>query len=204
VIVAAGPDWASETTAIGTVAVAVVAVGVALFAEWRAGKRVAAERARGDKQLREERRIALERDQFAEAYAVQVMLLKSRGAGEDEAQRLIATIVNHGTQTITQIEARFSPDGNNVITPQRQGLLPVRPDVAALVRDLPEFVWLADAGVFPDRLTPWDTGMLIETDLIGAQLLPNPRVMVRWTDRWGTRWEYKGGELRPVDESTQW
>ena len=36
------PDWPSIVTAIGTVAVAVVAVGVALFAERRASKRLRA------------------------------------------------------------------------------------------------------------------------------------------------------------------
>jgi hypothetical protein len=37
------PDWTGNMTAIGTLAVAVVAVGVALYAEWRAGKRLRAE-----------------------------------------------------------------------------------------------------------------------------------------------------------------
>ena len=55
VAVAAGPDWASAATAIGTVAVAVVAVGVALFAEWRAGLRVRQEHKRSDDQLSQER-----------------------------------------------------------------------------------------------------------------------------------------------------
>src|SRR6266699_2148258 len=85
--VAAGPDWATIMTAIGTVAVAVVAVGVALFAEWRADKRLAAERAHSDERLREERacgdarvaderRLFQEREQLAAAYAVQVTLMR--------------------------------------------------------------------------------------------------------------------------------
>jgi len=40
VTVAAGTDWASDTTAIGTVAVAVIAVGVAFFTERRARRRL--------------------------------------------------------------------------------------------------------------------------------------------------------------------
>ena len=48
VTLAVGPDWASATTAIGTVAVAVVAVGVALFTERRAGQRLREEHKRGD------------------------------------------------------------------------------------------------------------------------------------------------------------
>ncbi len=45
-------DW---LTAVGTVAVALVAVGVALFAEWRASVRVQAERSRSDQVLADER-----------------------------------------------------------------------------------------------------------------------------------------------------
>jgi hypothetical protein len=45
-------DW---LTAVGTVAVALTAVGVALFAEWRASVRVQAERDRSDKVLADER-----------------------------------------------------------------------------------------------------------------------------------------------------
>jgi len=55
VTVAAGPDWASATTAIGTVAVAVVVVGVVFFTEWRAGRRLREEQQRSDDLLAEER-----------------------------------------------------------------------------------------------------------------------------------------------------
>jgi hypothetical protein len=55
VTVAAGPDWASATAAIGTVAVAVVAVGVALFAERRAGLRLREEHERSNQLIAEER-----------------------------------------------------------------------------------------------------------------------------------------------------
>jgi hypothetical protein len=203
-------------TAVGTVAVAVVAVAVALFAEWRAGKRVAAERAHSDQQLREERersdarlaeerRLFQEQEQFAAAYAVQVTLMRSGpiGQGQDEAQRLIVAIVNHGALTITQIEVRFSPDGKSMTTPRKQerlavdSNLPSGPYGAHLVRS-------AEAETFADRLTPWDTGMTAETDPIGVQHLTDPRVIVRWTDRWGTRWEHKRGDVHPVDESAQW
>src|SRR5262249_52370744 len=123
------PDWPSIVTAIGTVAVAVVAVGVALFTEWRIGKRLRAERERSDKQLaeeralsegrlREERKLFQDREQLAEAYAVQVVLTK-KIVGVD-AESLVAFIFNRGSQTITQIEARFSPDSQQVISHHRQ------------------------------------------------------------------------------------
>ena len=55
VTAAVSPDWTSATTAIGTVAVAVVAVGVALFVEWRTGLRLREEHKRSDDLLDEER-----------------------------------------------------------------------------------------------------------------------------------------------------
>jgi hypothetical protein len=203
-------------TAIGTLAVAVVAVGVALFAEWRADKRVMAEREHGDKRLREERergdarvaqerRFFQEREQFAEAYSLQVTLVTSsiHGAGEDQARRLIAAIVNHGAQTITRVEVRFSPDGGSVIPARKQERLPVDTNLPSNIMG-PHHVVSAEAASFRDRLTPWDSGITAETDPIGVQRLTDPRVIVRWTDRWGTRWEHKRGDVQPVDESAQW
>jgi hypothetical protein len=46
--------------------------------------------------------------------------------------------------------------------------------------------------------------MTAETDPIGVQRLIDPRVIVRWTDRWRTRWEHKRGDVQPVDESAEW
>ncbi len=191
--------------------------GVALFAESRADKRIAAERAHSDEQLREERargdvrlaeerRLFQEREQFAEAYAVQVTLIRSysHGGGEDEAQRLIAAIVNHSGQTITPIEVRFSPDGSSVIPAHKQERLAVDLNLPSDTRLASRFVASAEARTFSDRLTAWDTGMTAETDPIGVQRLTDPRVIVRWTDRWGTRWEYKRGDVGMVDDSAQW
>jgi hypothetical protein len=63
-------------TAIGTVALAIVAVFAPIYNEWRADRRLRAEhersdkflaqeRARGDEHLREERQLALDREQLA-------------------------------------------------------------------------------------------------------------------------------------------
>jgi hypothetical protein len=200
-------------TAIGTVAVAVVAVGVALYTERRAGVRLRAEQERsdrlvreerelGDARLAEERRIAQEREQFAAAYAVQVTFWL-RGY-------LTAAIVNHSAQTITRIEVRFSPDGSSVIPPSRQERLildtglPGSLQLARLMGDYPQLgQFLESAGAaFPDTLTPWDAGMFAQAHEIAG--LPDPRVIVRWIDRWGTRWEYKRSDVRMIDESAPW
>jgi hypothetical protein len=55
VAAAASPEWSSVTTAIGTVAVALVAVAVALFTERRVGLRLRQEHKRGDDLLAEAR-----------------------------------------------------------------------------------------------------------------------------------------------------
>jgi len=54
-IAAGGPDWASIMTGIGTVAVAVVAVWVALWTDRKAAQRLENERKRSDRLLKEER-----------------------------------------------------------------------------------------------------------------------------------------------------
>jgi hypothetical protein len=68
VTAAAGPDWATVTTAIGTVAVAVVAVGVAAFAERRGARRLREEHKRSDNVLAQER--ALHAKEITEERAV--------------------------------------------------------------------------------------------------------------------------------------
>lgn len=234
--VATGPDWASVITAIGTVAVAVVAVGVAFFAEWRAGLRLREEQARHDteiaderaladkrltqqlahsdaqladerahsaEQLREERQLAKEREQLAEAYAIQVVLMRTAREAPD-ASRLLALLVNRSRQTVTQIEAQFSPDGQSLIPHHRQLRVPSYANLPPGMPDDPQYVQPAKAASSSDRLTPWDAGMTIETDLIDLHTLTDPHVIVRWTDRWGTRWEHKRGDVRPVQPGAQW
>ncbi len=112
-----GPDWASIVTAIGTVLVAIVAVGIALWSEWRTGKRLADERAFSRAQIEEERRIARNGEQFSEAYAVQVVL-GERSTGEPgersaSASRLGAIVINHGRYAITGIEAQLRLGSSN-------------------------------------------------------------------------------------------
>lgn len=79
--VAASPDWASATTAIGTVAVALAAVGVALLAEWRAGQRLRKEYDRSDDLLAEER--ALHAKEIAEERALADKRLAEQFAHSD-------------------------------------------------------------------------------------------------------------------------
>src|SRR5262245_812046 len=117
----AGPNWTDILTAIGTVATALVAVGIALWTERRSERRIRGERAQhktaieeeraysrtqieeeralqkialageralqkvalederayGRAEVEEERRVALEREQLAQAHAVQVVFSHS-------------------------------------------------------------------------------------------------------------------------------
>jgi hypothetical protein len=57
---------------------------------------------------------------------------------------------------------------------------------------------------FGDILTPWDAGMRSEIDPVPAQDLVGPYPVVRWTDRWRTRWEHKRGEIKQVTEDAPW
>lgn len=54
-VAAGGPNWTDILTAIGMVGAVIVALGIALFADWRAGKRIADEHERSDRVLGEER-----------------------------------------------------------------------------------------------------------------------------------------------------
>jgi hypothetical protein len=107
-------------------------------------------------------------------------------------------------QTITQVDVGFSLDAKSVIPSFILERLPVAPNIPPEVRGIPQFVQPADSGLFPDALTHWDTGIIAQTDPVGVRMLSDPRVIVRWTDRWGTRWEHKSGHVHPVDESAQW
>jgi hypothetical protein len=219
--VAGGPSWTDILTAIGTVGAVIAAVGIALWAEWRSGRRLAAEQARSDRQLEEERarsraeieeerRIGREREQLAEAYAVQVVLGERTGGERDDVydeplsedvKVLAVMVVNRGSFTITEVEAKFSYDGRSWVNHAGYQRLSGFGNVSERLRHR----WrpsseLAMYGV----LAPWDAGIRFESDEVHVQNLKNPYPLVRWTDRWGTRWEHRRGELGQVGADEQW
>ena len=214
-------DWADIMTAFGTVGAVVAAVGIALWTEWRSGERLKAEQQRSDRQLEEERalsraeieeerRIALKREQVAEAYAVQVVLGERTSGERDEVYdepidesvgRLAVMLVNRGSFAITRVEVRFSHDGGSLVPPGRYEHLSGLPGLSEKLRH----GWTR----FPEQaardvLTPWDTGMRFESDDVHVQHLKSPYPLVRWTDRWGARWEHRLGEVRQVGEAEEW
>jgi len=240
---AGGPTWTDRWTAIGTVAAVIVALGIALYADWRAGKRLAAEHERSDRvlgeerertatelaeqrqhertaldderaysrrQLEEERQIALERDQLAQAYAVQVVLGErqvddgSRNQFGDparsELQQIAVMIVNRGSFTITRVEVQFYT-GNSMSSPHNHARLSGFDQVPAALRG--EFRLSAERAM-SGVLTPFDAGMRFSTDVMHERFLVSPYPVVRWTDRWGTRWEHKKGVVRQVTDDAPW
>jgi hypothetical protein len=216
-----GPSWADVMTAFGTVGAVVAAVGIALWAEWRSGKGLREERDHsgrllkeereyGRAQIEEERRIAREQEQLAEAYAVQVVPA-GQPAGEcdpvydevvdDSVKRLAVMVVNRGPYTITRVEAQFSYDGKSLVSHRGYERLSGFSDIPERLR----VGWVASReGAMHGVLTPWDTGIRFESDKVHVKFLSNPYPLVRWTDRWGTRWEHRHGEVRQVRDDEPW
>ncbi len=219
-------DW----TALGTIALAVVTLAAVLTTivitagdRRGAAARLADERAHSDRQIATEREFsknqaeeewhaARDREQLAEAYAVQVVMgeavvdtdvpTNEYGDPDGSVKRLAALVVNRGKYTITQLEAQFCLSGTQLITPHRTERISGLLDLPAQLHfgwGAPEREWAMSG-----TLTPWDTGMRFETDRIHVRHLGNSYPVVRWRDQWGTRWEHNRGRVRTVVEGEQW
>jgi hypothetical protein len=203
-------------TAFGTVGAVIAALGIALWSERRTDKRLVAERTHSDKQLaderafsraqiEEERQAAHEREQFSEAYSVQVVA-GERSIAPGEIPRapasVAALVVNHGRYTITRIEAqvRLTAGGNASLVPFRVAML--MPGAKELDARLAARLDVVRGTAGLDRLTPWDLGLRFESDPIAAESDAHP--VVRWADRWGTRWEHRRGVVRQVRDGEEW
>lgn len=226
---ASGPNWTDVLTALGTVGAVIVAVGIALWTEYRSDRRIREERARSDRllaeqrhlektaleeerahgraQLDEERRLAREREQLAQAYSVQVHLAQipaNQVADPADghllsARQLLAGIVNRSTYTITRVQIQFCL-GRRLIPHLGIQQLP-SPNTPDALRTGP---WPSPDPAMLAILTPFDGGFVCETEAIAERDLAAPFAMVRWTDHWGTRWEHKRGVVRPIRDDDQW
>jgi hypothetical protein len=180
-------------TAFGTVGAVVAALGIALWADWRTGQRLAAEQARSAAQLaeewalsaaqvEEERRIAREREQLTEAYQVQVVFGDAQAPGQDPEMKILAAfIVNRGRYTITRVEVQFSPDGASLLSHHRRRRVS---SAGVLPSQLTGEGWALKAEErVPGVLTPWDAGVRVESDDVHERQLKSPYPVVRWVDR---------------------
>jgi hypothetical protein len=98
-------------------------------------------------------------------------------------------------------QTRGAPDGKSLVSPRTS-------DRVSSFTALPEEL-RKQGETFEERptrgvLTPWDAGMRSEADEVGVQLLAGYYAVVRWTDRWGTRWEHRMGEVRRVRDGEKW
>jgi len=252
-------------TAIGTVAVAIAAVGIAIWGERRTDRRIederkrsdeliAAEHARADRQLGEERaladkrladqlahsdaqlageraaadarlkeelahadaklaeehRIVREREQWTEAYAVEVTAAQMSPA--EYGSRIttepgvsiacpVAIVVNRGHYAITDVYARFRAGTGGLLaygrTEHFSSWWTRRGEITAGVTGPERYL-------SPTTLTPADAGLRFSEDARAVRDLAGSYPVIRWRDRWGTRWENKQGVVRQVAEGEDW
>ena len=54
-----------------------------------------------------------------------------------------------------------------------------------------------------DLFTPWDLGLRIYSHPVPKKYMPGAYPVVRWTDRWGTRWMNDQKTVRKVTTTTR-
>jgi hypothetical protein len=123
------------------------------------------------------------------------------GDVDGSVKRLAVMVVNRGSFTITRIEAQFSYDGKSLVSHAGYRRLSGFGEVRERLRkDWSPSSERAMYGI----LTPLDAGIRFESDEVHVQNLKSPYPLVRWTDRWGTRWEHRLGEVRQVADGQEW
>ena len=113
IIVTPGPDWASIMTAIGTVLVAIAAVGIALWSDRRTGVRIAAEQARHDKETADERVLAAKRLADQQAHSdKQLADERAHSAAQLQEERQLAQDREQLAEAylVEVTEARMTPE----------------------------------------------------------------------------------------------
>ena len=185
-----GPDWTDILTAIGTVAAAVAAVGIAWWSHLQA---------------RKDRKRDRDREQFTQANAVEVALGETTGPGQylpkPSSLKVVAVVVNRGFYPIRGVDVRFCYNGEDLVPYgeyRRVSGFHNLPE--GLIRDVDTSRPRAMYGV----LSPWDTGIRFESYEVPVQQLRNPYAAVRWVDQWGTRWEHKVGVVRRIRDDEPW
>jgi hypothetical protein len=136
------------------------------------------ERAHGRRLLKEERRLSLEREQLAQAHAVQVLLAQlphpnvtDAATGETPATRqLLAGIVNRSAHTVTRIEVRFCLGTSTMASHREIAQLP-SPSTPEALRTGP---WPCPDPAMRAILTPFDGGLQFETEAIPERDLADP------------------------------
>jgi len=175
-----------------------------------ADARLKEELAHADAKLAEEHRIAREQEQWAEAYAVEVTAAQmspeaygSRITSEPDVPIAcpVAIVVNRGHYAITDVYARFRAGTGGLLaygkTEHFSSWWTLRGEVTAGVTG-------PERNLSPTTLTPADAGLRFSEDARTVRDLAGSYPIIRWRDRWGTRWENKQGVVRQVAEGEDW
>jgi len=204
----AASSTAETLTAIGTIALAVVtlALVVTTIVITRQDRRNAENR------FHNERQEARDHEQFAEARAIEVILGERDarpdeidhlpGVSENQLRRtgqkvLTAAVINHGAHAITGIETHLfvGEMGRKVPFVFSERVTGDKARDKKLLGGATPFV---GGWVDLTELSPWDNGLSLASGPMSPQNVPLSYVVVRWTDQWGTRWEYMHGRVRKV------
>ena len=199
---------AAAWTAVGTIALAVLtfaAVATTIVVTVQDRRRTDAQLARqlehSETQMREERARVQEGEQQASAWAVEIVP-GTDGLDESDTSSMTVLVSNLSTRTIVRIEAKFSPDGINLVRGARAEHLHKR-----IVDDSRHPYFSVPDGRFGVAyngiLTPGSC-MRFWSDEVADKNLKAPYPVVRWTDSLGQRWEHKKGEVRKISESEPW
>jgi hypothetical protein len=100
----------------------------------------------------------------------------------------VAYVVNRSGQTITEVDVRFTPDGEFCEEPSERKRVRGQRVPAPLIIARMSGRKSVEVASQADRLTPLDAGLQFRTGELDKGRLTKPGVIVRWTDRWGTRW----------------
>ncbi len=120
---------------------------------------------------------------------------------DGSVKRLAVMVVNHSSSTITRVEARFSYDGRSIAPAGKYTRLSGFARVSPKLRE----GWSPSSErALYGVLAPWDAGIRFESEDVHVQFLKSPYPLVRWTDRWGTRWEQRRGEARQIQDGEDW
>ena len=187
-------DW----TAVGTLALAVVTLAT-LIATVLITMR---DRRDADRRLLHQR----EQEQEAEAWAVQVVLavrlagsMIDWGPPEDKeaiergayANKLAATVSNHGEHPITRIEVQLSAGGDGDLMPPHETHYLPAPS------ESPSRAPVDNHASYGGVLTQGAAADFVSRQ-IAEDRINSPYAVVQWTDWRGTRWEHQKGKVRRI------
>jgi hypothetical protein len=175
-----------------------------------ADSRLKSQQEHSDQQVREERRASQDSLQLAEAYTVRVSTGWQDGRivdphinanPEDVLQSMVIVVINRGRFTVTEVEARLFRVDNSQTAPAKTERIAEMPPTGDQTQwiDGP----LKDLG--NRTLAPWSGGLRFIGSATVDHRLAGAYPMVRWTDRWGQRWEHSKGRVRRTEErATTW